>query len=262
MYRLTGLGLALALLLAAMEGTASLGYLDDFIFSGDLDGDGQDELIQLFRSDPGGSGTFVYINLIVSDPDGEPRSLVQLVGDRVQVVDARVEEGLIRLEVIQPGDDHPLCCGSRKLLRRWKLEGGGLVELPPEEKGVVTLEDLEGRTWRLVQLGDSVLEANPEITLEFAKGQVRGLSGCNQYFAEVQDAQKGGAGGLSVGPVGSTRKACPPPIMELEQRYLEALRQLVRFDLAGSDLILYWKRGDAEEALRFTEILPDEQNRQ
>jgi len=253
MYRLIRLGCILSLLFMKMEVMASLEYLHDFRFSGDLDGDGQDELVQLFWNNPSGSGTVVYLNLIILDQQGKPRSLVQLVGDRVQVMDARIEEGAIRLEVVQPGEIPSICCGSRKWLRRWRLEGSKLVEMPPEGKGAVAVEDLEGRAWRLQALGDYILESEPEITLVFAEEQIRGNSGCNHYFAEVRAASEQGVGGMATGPLGSTRKACSTAIMEMEQKYLEALRQVVRFSLVGSELHLYWKGEDGEGVLRFVE---------
>lgn len=260
MRSLTGLARLLALIpvLLSVQASATIGFLDDFRFSGDLDGDGQDELVLLFWDHRGDSGTLVYMNLVAAGVDGEPESLVQLVGDSVQVLDARIQEEEVQLEVIRPGEEGAACCGSRKMVLRWKLEEGKLVELPPEEREKVTVEDLEGRAWRLQTLGDRELAGMPEITLEFAEGKIGGSSGCNRYFAAVTDDGEQG-GGISIGPVGSTRKACPPAVMKLEQQYLEALRQVTRFSFEGSELLLSWGEDGEAGVLRFVEVSPEEQ---
>ena len=245
------------LLFLAGNALASLGFLDDLRLSGDLDGDGQNELLLLLWDDPGGSGTFVYLNVIRTDGQGNPQGLFTLVGDRVQVMDARIDNGTLLLELIQPGEQEPACCGSQKLLRRWKLEGGKLVELQAEVEGKVSVEDLEGKQWVLRAFGDAAVAGDQKITIEVKNGQVVGSSGCNRYFASVSDAQEPGRA-IKIGPVGSTRKACPAPVMEVEQKYLEALRHVSSFSIEGRQLVLSWNDGNRYGALRFQEIPPPE----
>ena len=245
------------LLFLAGHALASLGFLDDLRLSGDLDGDGQNELALLLWDDPGGSGTFVYLNVIRTDNQGNPQALFALVGDRVQVLDARIDNGTLLLEVIQPGEQEPACCGSQKVLRRWKLEDGQLVELQVEIEGKVLVEDLEGKRWVLKAFDDTAVTGDQRITIEVKNGQVVGSSGCNRYFASVSDVQEPGRA-IKIGPVGSTRKACPAPLMEVEQKYLEALRHVGSFSIEGRQLVLSWKDGDRYGVLRFEEIRPPE----
>lgn len=250
--------LPLLLSLAAAGASASLGFLDEPRLEGDLDGDGRNELVLLLWNDPGGSGTFVYLNVIRLDEEDNPRALFALVGDRVQIMDARIENGTLLLEVIQPGEGESSCCGSQKVLRHWKLEGDRLVELPMEIEGRVSVEDLEGRRWRLKSLDDDPVGTGAQVTLEVKDGQVLGNAGCNRYFAEVNDVREQGRA-IRIGPVGSTRKACAAPIMDLERRYLEALRHVTSFSIEGRQLVLSWNREGRYGSLHYREM-PAERN--
>ena len=250
--------LLLPLSFCASLAHAALGFYPDRFMQGDLDGDGQDDLAQLFWDDPGGSGTFTWLNVITLNENGEPVSRMALVGDRVQVMDARIENGVVTLELIQSGAGESPCCPSQKAIRRWKLEGGKLMELPKEVLGRLSLEDLEGKSWKLVGIGDEAVPEGTGVTLEFSEGKLSGLGGCNRYFATVtQDEEQGGR--LSVGLIGSTRKACARPLMQFEQKYFELLRQVSSFSLRGRQLFLVWKRGDESGVLRFVEAAADRQ---
>ena len=226
----------LLLMLLAGPGAASLGFLDNPPVRADLDDDGQNELIFLFYDDPGGSGTFVYLGVLHLDEQGNPRAAIALVGDRVQVVDLRVEEGRVVMETIQPGPGEPAARGSQKVHRSWRLQGDRLQEAPARILGPLTLEEIEGRPWRLVRLGD---EAPPKaVTLRIEGGKLSGNGGCNRYFGQIQEEENAPERRLQVGPLGSTRMACEPSIMAFEQRYLAALRHVSHFDLQGRRLIL------------------------
>jgi len=139
------------------------------------------------------------------------------------------------------------------MLRRWRLEEGKLVEGQAEVEGKVSVEDLEGKRWLLKSFGDTEVSAGQEITIEVKNGQVIGSGGCNRYFAGVSDVQESGRA-IKIGPVGSMRKACPAPVMAVEQKYLEALRHVTAFSIAGRQLVLTWNNGDSHGVLRFEEI--------
>ena len=83
-----------------------------------------------------------------------------------------------------------------------------------------------GRTARFVQLRTD--------------GVVGGSSGCNRFTGAYE--QKGDE--LTMGPLASTRMACPPEVMEREQQFLIMLGQ-VRYAEA-SDLKLILKDGNGE----------------
>ena len=125
---------------------------------------------------------------------------------------------------------------ARSLLLPFLLSGCAAVngEVPPGLEGTRWLvEDLEGR---------GVMD-DLQSTLEFPQpGRAAGNLGCNRFFADVR--QSGAE--LEFGPVASTKRLCPPAVMEQEDRYagvLEATRMvlvegphLFLLDAAGAKL--------------------------
>ena len=49
---------------------------------------------------------------------------------------------------------------------------------------------------------------------------------------------------MSVGPLGSTRMMCAPPVMDQEQRFFQALEGARRLERRGDELIFFGE-GDA-----------------
>lgn len=99
----------------------------------------------------------------------------------------------------------------------------------PPENAAVNQADLEDVLWRLVEYqGDSgemtaVLDRTT-IEIEFLGTEFGGTAGCNRYFGTYS---LGEANELIVGSeIGSTQMACPPEVMEQEQRYLALLGQV------------------------------------
>ena len=79
-------------------------------------------------------------------------------------------------------------------------------------------------------------------TLRFgADGRLSGAAACNRYFGPwTLDGES-----LGIGPLGSTRRRCPPPAMEEEARLLDALERVRRFDIDGEGrLVLSGDTGD------------------
>ncbi len=74
-------------------------------------------------------------------------------------------------------------------------------------------------------------------TLRFDEnGHVAGHAGCNRYFSETfidPDAHR-----IRFGPIGSTRRSCPPPHEQQERNFLTALEQVDRFELVKHSLTL------------------------
>jgi len=177
----------------------------------------------------------------------------------------------------EPGFDYQLTVRMEK------------VENPPADASSIRyiLEELVSRTpmsneagagadliigeWKLASFSDAVLtEAGVDVTnalralankggvrLAFTdQGQAGGFSGCNQYTGAY--TMQGGHS-LSFGPLAGTRKACPPPLMELESLTLQTLeavegvyvRDESTMELYGSDEMLlatFHKAGSAAAA--------------
>lgn len=67
-------------------------------------------------------------------------------------------------------------------------------------------------------------------------GRAYGNGGCNHWFASYSlEADQ-----LSFSEIGSTRKVCPPPLMEQEQRFLEELSHVQRWDFSSQEQLRLW----------------------
>ena len=67
-------------------------------------------------------------------------------------------------------------------------------------------------------------------------GRAYGNAGCNHWFASyrMQGDQ------LSFSEIGSTRKMCPPVLMEQEQSFLDALSKVQRWDFSSQEQLRLW----------------------
>ncbi len=106
---------------------------------------------------------------------------------------------------------------------------------------------LSGSEWLLEDLaGDGVMD-NVQATLAFPEAQkVSGNGSCNRFFGPAEitgDLMK-------LGPLGSTRMACPKAVMNQETKYLNALQAAERFEWQAPYLLLHCK--GLEKPLRFT----------
>ena len=108
---------------------------------------------------------------------------------------------------------------------------------------------LSGSEWLLEDLGGSGVLDHVQVTLTLPEaGKVAGNGSCNRFFgaAEIHgDA-------IKLGPLGSTRMACPEAVMNQETKYLEALQAAERFEWKDPYLLIYCK-GFAKP-LRFTRM--------
>ena len=145
------------------------------------------------------------------------------IGDRVQIRDARIEDGRVVLDVLQVGPEDGMCCPTQLATRTFAMQGGGLVETSTEVVGTASLATLEGREWVLRKLSSTeAAPAEPEVTLTIDGDRLAGSSGCNRYNGTIKTGET--ATSLAVGPLATTRMACPPEVMTLEQRYTTALQ--------------------------------------
>lgn len=84
-------------------------------------------------------------------------------------------------------------------------------------------------------------------TLEFAEqARAGGFSGCNQWFAQVDQSN----GGLRFGAVSLTRRACAEPAMIIEREFDDVLHQVRSAQREGDQLVLIGE--NAQPLARFT----------
>jgi heat shock protein HslJ len=95
---------------------------------------------------------------------------------------------------------------------------------------------LEGPTWVLQgSLPDT------QINALFDGATVSGSSGCNSYSGSVEAGETATA--FAVGPLMSTSEACPPEIMNLEQRYTAALQRAGTWGFRFRRLVIHYGAG-------------------
>ncbi len=81
---------------------------------------------------------------------------------------------------------------------------------------------LTGINWRPITLGNEAIPEDSGIFVSFAvDGGIKGRGGCNNFFGSLEQTESG----IEIGPLGVTRMACPPPIMNRESAFLEALQK-------------------------------------
>lgn len=230
----------------------SVGLIEEFRLFGDLTGDESEEVVVTLWESTGGSGTRSYVAVMSYCPDGIENLGTALIGDRVQLRSGRVTNGRIELEVIQQGPGDAACCPSQKATRTWVLGVDALEEREARVTGTVALSDLEGPKWVLIRLGSETLAPSlPEISLTLDGDRFVGQSACNRYFVEPQEGDLPGE--LRIGPIGATQMACPEEVMNLEDRYLDALSKVTQFGFRNGRLVLTWKKDGAHDTLIFTE---------
>jgi copper homeostasis protein (lipoprotein) len=106
--------------------------------------------------------------------------------------------------------------------------------------GLLRVAPLRGTRWRLLTLGgDTVATPSPPARapmLEFATDSDRlsGSGGCNRLMGGFRLAGET----LSFSPLASTKMACGPETMALEQRFSEALGQVRRWSIDRRSLLL------------------------
>ncbi|MGI9526229.1 MAG: META domain-containing protein [Weeksellaceae bacterium] len=98
------------------------------------------------------------------------------------------------------------------------------------------VSDLEG-VWNLQNDGQTTLGiGNNPITLIFdpsSEDNISGFSGCNNYGGTMS----GKSGFISFSNIYSTKMSCP--YLDLEDDYLDLLKQVDRFEVSRKDLYLY-----------------------
>jgi heat shock protein HslJ len=228
----------------------SVELLDELTDFGDLDRDGTDDAAVLLAESSGGSGTRVLLS-VVSTRSGKAASYgTGLVGDRPQIRAMRIIEGGIRLELVEQGPGDAACCPTQLATQEWALVEGKLTQVAASTDGRLSLEMLGEGDWVLTHLDiEKPAPEQPEITVRFEAGRIAGSSGCNGYFADLSESS---AGVIELGPVGSTRKACPPDVMELESTYLGRLGQVDRYGFWRGQLALTWQAADGFGSFLFT----------
>ena len=209
----------------------------DFVRTGDLDGDGQDDTMVLLSASAGGSGTFDYLALLTRRGSSVETIGVAPLGDRVQLMSATIGDGDVALRVVQAGADDPACCPGEVTDRTLSWRDGALVETGSASSHRLSGADLADRTWTLLSIDrEAIAILETPVTLVIDSETVSGNSGCNDYRGTMTD--EAGPGAIRFSVLATTRMACPELQTGLEQRYLAALAQTSGFRFLATRLLL------------------------
>ena len=151
--------------------------------------------------------------------------------------------GTIRAFSTSPKD------GSLMAESKVVVQYGEEVEATPEPTPLPpdTSLKLKDALWGLASYSGGVVLEDSFITAEFDSGEVAGSAGCNNYFGPYETS----GSEITIGALGSTRKACQDPqgVMEQETAYLNALQGsstysigesgLQMFDSSGAEILQY-----------------------
>ena len=214
-----------------------VGLLKDIYFSGDLDADGQQELVAILWQSAGGTGSNIYVAVMKPENDGLENIATALVGDRVKLRAGKIDSGKIYLEVLQAGESDPMCCPTQLATRSWSLNDTQLEENVMEVTGKLSPDALQGSEWLLTRINNGQpLAEDTEVTLTFDAGRISGKSACNRYSASIEEGEN--PGDILIGPTMGTRMACPDHLMDMESLYLASLSQITRFSFDSGKLVL------------------------
>lgn len=114
--------------------------------------------------------------------------------------------------------------------------------MPPPESTHTreTSADLFDTVWQVEDIDRGGIIDRSHITIEMSgEGRIAGSTGCNQYFGSLTVE----ATAFQVENAGSTRKACAPALMQQEQRFLQALQDVRRYEIDGEFVSLYDEAG-------------------
>jgi heat shock protein HslJ len=99
----------------------------------------------------------------------------------------------------------------------------------------MSVEGFRGTDWVLEEIDGSAAVDRVQSTMRFqGNDRIAGWGGCNRYFANVRS----GRNFFKVGPIGSTRRICPPVVMEQEERFFNALQKSRSIRMEGYQLVI------------------------
>ena len=200
----------------------------------------------LLSESAGGSGNNLYLAAVSAT--GKNTGTLR-IGDRVDIIALRGEDGRAVLEHVIAGPGDAACCPTQRVTSVFGMQDGRLAELSRQEHGTLSPGDLAGASWRLISLDrDTPVPEGIMVTARFEDERVAGSAGCNRYFAGMTAPSPYE---LAIGPAGATQMACPGPQMEIERRFLRALEQATQYSFQLGRLAIGYRDGEITDTLLF-----------
>lgn len=103
------------------------------------------------------------------------------------------------------------------------------------DKSPVSVVELIGTEWGLEEIDGSGVADRVQSTLYFQRDdRIVGWGGCNRYFAGLRSD----GDDIHIGPIGSTRRICPPVVMDQENRFFKVLEKARNISMQDPYLII------------------------
>lgn len=221
--------------------------LDELLAADDINGDGTEDAWVLLSESAGGTGNYLYLAAVTRDDAGIQNIGTVRVGDRVDVIELTAADGLATLEYVTTDDGEPACCPTLIVTSTYGAKDGMISEQSQNRLGNLSLKQLEKVRWQLTEFAwNEPVPTGLSITAEFEDDRLSGFAGCNRYFATVKAPSPYD---LSIGAVGSTRMACPPPQSTAEDRFLRALDNATQFSFMLGSLAITYRDADKVQTL-------------
>lgn len=100
---------------------------------------------------------------------------------------------------------------------------------------ITGVDELEGTSWTVTELGGTPLVEGTSITAQFADGKIGGSAGCNSYGGSYEITSEG----VTVSDLASTMMACTDPgVMEQEQQFLEYIQNIQSIEVDTNQLTI------------------------
>ena len=97
------------------------------------------------------------------------------------------------------------------------------------------VDEFNSTDWVLEEIDGRPVIDRVQSTMRFEEDdRIVGWGGCNRYFATVRSGLKY----FEVGPIGSTRRICPPAVMEQEEGFFAALQKARSIRMEGAALVI------------------------
>ena len=111
------------------------------------------------------------------------------------------------------------------------------------------VDEFNSTDWALEEIDGRAVVDRVQSTLRFQENdRIVGWGGCNRYYAAVRS----GFNYFEVGPIGSTRRICPPVVMEQEERFFAALQKARGIRMEGDELVI--DSEGIEKPLKFSRL--------
>lgn len=128
-----------------MAGRLYVALMQDYA-TGDLDGDGADDLAAMLAENGGGSGTFVSLVVFLNRGGLPVQSAYTLIDDRPAINAVSIADGQIKVDAIIHGFEDPGCCPAFPVIQTYRLVDERLIltglasRTPSGAERIITLE--------------------------------------------------------------------------------------------------------------------------